>query len=359
MDMKSNSSAKTLLSKSELSLRGLFPLARIAVGVALIAVLLYWGNLDLRALAALGDRPWTAAAAGVLVLLTLPICALRWAIILRALDIAVPFVPIFHIQCISTLFGQFLLGPTSGDAIRGVYAWRILRRGSGRIAVSIVVDRLTGLLALMLLAAFLATLSWHRIREVPQLMVLVLSLAAALTAALAGIAALLAAPTVLSRLRRRLYLYPRLQRLLDRTHDVLSILRRSPIGIAAIFCLSLLAQCAALLAFVIVARNLGIGNLTSSDYLLSASLATVANSLPVTPGGLGVGEIAFDQVCQWIASAPGAVPYASIFFAFRAVSTLMLLVGMVSFVIHRSNADRLESQLSHNDGVPTCRMDRA
>jgi uncharacterized protein (TIRG00374 family) len=357
--MKSNSSAQVPCSKLGLSFRGLLPIARIAVGFALIAGLLYWGNLDLRALATLRDKPWTVAAAGVLILLTLPICALRWAIILRALDIGMPFVPVFHIQCISALFGQFLLGPTSGDAIRGVYAWRILRRGSGRIAVSIVVDRLVGLLALMLLASFFTALSWHRVREVPQLMVLALSLAVALTAGLAGIAALLAAPAVLSQLRSRLRLHPRLQTLSDHAHEVLSILRRSPAALAAIFCLSLLAQCAALLAFVIVARNLGIGTLTSSDYLLSAALAMVANSLPFTPGGLGVGEAAFDQLCQWIADAPGAAPYASTFFAFRAISMLGLFVGMVSFVVHQSNGDQLEQPPSSNsDGIPTCRTDQ-
>jgi glycosyltransferase 2 family protein len=358
--MKSNSSAQAPYSKLRLSFRGLLPLVRIAIALALIAGLLYWGNLDLRALATLRDKPWTVAAAGVLVLLTLPICALRWGIILRALDIGVPFVPVFHIQCISALFSQFLLGPTSGDAIRGVYAWRILRRGSGRIAVSIVVDRLVGLLALVLLASFLTELSWHRVREVPQLTVLALSLAVALMAGLAGIITLLAVPALLSQLRPRLRFHPRLQRLSDRTHEILSILRRRPAALAVIFCLSLLAQCAALLAFVIVARNLGIGHLTSSDFLLSAALATLANSLPFTPGGLGIGEAAFDQICQWIANAPDAVPYASIFFAFRAVSMLMLPVGMVSFVVHRSDADRLERPaLSNADGIPTCRMDQA
>jgi hypothetical protein len=31
--------------------------------------------------------------------------------------------------------------------------------------------------------------------------------------------------------------------------------------------------------------------------MVAAPLAMIANALPLTPGGLGVGEVAFDQVC--------------------------------------------------------------
>ncbi len=61
----------------------------------------------------------------------------------------------------------------------------------------------------------------------------------------------------------------------------------------------------------------------------------VANILPFTPGGLGVGEAAFELICRWLAPSIISAPYASIFFAFRAVSMVMLIPGAIAFAMHR------------------------
>jgi uncharacterized membrane protein YbhN (UPF0104 family) len=266
--------------------------------------------------------------------------ALRWAILLRILDIGIPFVPVFHIQCISTFFNQLLFGPTSGDAIRGIYAWRLLRRGGGRIAISVVVDRAVGLLGLLVLAFLLMTLRWHRVAEVPQLMWLGWSTAAGLAAGFAACLAMLVAPDLLSRLEVLVQGYPRLRRILARARDMFVALRARPAALAGIFGLALLGQCLTLLAFVMIADSLHVGSLSSRDYAVAAPLALVVNTLPFTPGGLGVGEAAFDHLCRWLEPVPSIAPYATIFFAFRIVSTLTLLLGLVSFVIHRSDPGR-------------------
>src|SRR5262249_56329633 len=113
--------------------------------------------------------------------------------------------------------------------------------------------------------------------------------------------------------------------------------RMRPTVFCVLFGLSLLANLAPLFAFVLIALNLHIGDLNSLDYLVAAPLSMVANMLPFTPGGLGIGEAAFDHLCQWLDPMPGAAPYARIFFAVRAVSMITLLVRLVSFVFHRSD----------------------
>ena len=331
----SNISAKAAEPKESYYLKHAWTLGRAAVGLALFAALLYWQSIDLHALSALRDESWWLVAAGALILSTLPIGALRWGIVLRALDIALPLVPVFHIQCIATFFNQLLLGPTSGDAIRGVYAWRMLRHGGGRIAISIIVDRALGLLALFIVAFLLIPLRWHQVQQVPQLRLLAISLAAAVGAGLAGCIILLAAPELVSWLRSRLRRFPRVVQLTDRAQHLFVAFRHRPSALLAAFCLAVLGQCATLLAFLVIAGSLHIGTLTFSDYSIAAPLALVANTLPFTPGGLGVGEAAFAQLCRWLETISSAAPYASVFFAFRAVSMVTLLLGLVSFVVHR------------------------
>lgn len=337
MPMESNPSAVARDVRSNPSSRGIWGIARILIGVAVLVALYYSGNLDFKALAALSRAPWTVVASGALVLVTLPLLTLRWAILLRALDIAIPFVPLFRIICISTFASQVLFGPSSADAVRGIYAWRILRRGAGRVAISILVDRVVGLFALIILATAFVTLGWDRLREVPQLRLLALSLVACVIVGIVLGAVLLAAPSLLSWNSPALHRHHRVKRFLNQIRDVLTAFRRRPTAVSLVLLLSLMIQSSTLLAFSIIARSLHIGDLSLFDIAVAAPLAMVANILPFTPGGLGVGEAAFDQLCRWLAPVPGLTPYASIFFTFRAISMVTLIPGPISFVAHRSD----------------------
>ena len=333
--MDSHSSAPAQVSASGYSSRYLFRLVQIGIGVALIAILLYRESIDVHALTGLRMQPWTVAAAAVLILLTLPIATLRWAIVLETLGVALPRIRLFHIVCIATAFNQLLFGPTSGDAVRGVYVWRILRRSSGRIALSIIVDRGLGALALIAVAAVLILLRWDRMQEVPQLMVLVLSVMASLVVGLIGGIALLAAPSLLFRSRSLFHGYPRIKQFLDQAQGVFMAFRRKPIALAAAFgspCWVKPQRCSRSCSSRPISTS---DHYPALDYLVSAPLALIANMLPFTPGGLGVGEAAFDQLCRWLEPSPSGAPYANIFFAFRAVSMLVLLVGIASFILLR------------------------
>jgi hypothetical protein len=88
----------------------------------------------------------------------------------------------------------------------------------------------------------------------------------------------------------------------------------------------------------VLAGVLKIGRLDWIDYVFATSLTLVANALPLTPNGIGIGEAAFDQICRWLEHVPTGAPYSSIFFAFRAVLVGVSLTGLVSFVLYRQAA---------------------
>jgi len=310
--------------------------ARLALGVAAIVALYYFGFLDIRALAPLRHAPLTIAAAGGLILATLPIATWRWAIILRAQSLAVPLLPLLRVICISTFIGQVSFGPTSADAVRAIYAWRLLRRARGRIAVSILADRALGMFSLLAVTATTMMLRWGRVREVPELRLLAISLMVCLVGAVIACAALLATPSLLRLNLPRLHQYPRLQRLSEQIHDVLLAFRTRPGALGAALCLSLVIHILTITGFLLTAQSLAVGDVTLLDVAVAAPLAMVANILPFTPGGLGVGEAAFAQICRWLAPAAALpAPYASIFFAFRAISLVMIIPGAIAFVMHQ------------------------
>jgi len=106
----------------------------------------------------------------------------------------------------------------------------------------------------------------------------------------------------------------------------------------AAFTLAMVTEILAVLAVFVVGRTIKIGALSLADYMFAVPLTLVANALPLTPSGIGVGEAAFDQICRWLEPTPSGAAYSSIFFAFRLVSTLACIPGLISLVIYRNSA---------------------
>jgi uncharacterized protein (TIRG00374 family) len=310
-------------------------LFKAVVGIGLLAALVYWGQIDLRALAALAETPTAVLICFLLLFLTLPLAALRWGILLRTFGLPIGFTRLFHFVAIGSLGNLFLLGSVGGDAIRLFYAWRTLGRGAGRIAISLLVDRALGLLALVSIAIVFTLANWRRVQQVPGLTALSWSLAIVFAAALVGTFVLFITPSLARAIQKRLSRVPRLKKRIGQIRDVIRMARNNPLSLVAAFLLALLIQGSTVTAVVVIAQTLRIGSLSAFDYFLAAPITLIANALPLTPNGLGVGELAFDQICRWLEPQYSGAAYSSIFFAFRALGALVSLVGLISFAIYR------------------------
>jgi uncharacterized protein (TIRG00374 family) len=304
----------------------------------LLAALIAWGQIDLKVLAGLAKTPGIVLLCVGLIFLTVPLGALRWGLILRALNLSLPFNNLFHFFAIATATNLVLFGPAGGDVLRGVLAWRALGGNSGRVAISIAADRALGLLALLTIAVVTLALNWQWAWSVPPLAMLGTVLILSCLAAAAGLAAIFFAPGVMQALVARLSAWPRLARLMMQLQAITEMVRSNPGALLAAFGLSLAIQTMALLGVLVIASAVNVGSLTLTDYLIASPLAFVANAIPLTPNGLGVGEAAFDQICHWIEQVPTDAAYSSIFFAYRAAAFLGSLGGLISFAFYRERS---------------------
>jgi uncharacterized protein (TIRG00374 family) len=316
--------------------RWLTGLARTAVGVALLAVLVFWGQIDLRALLEL--TPSAVVTCLAILLVSLPIAALRWAVLLQVVGVSLRFVDLLHFVAIGVLGNVLLLGNIGGDAIRGLYAWRALGRSGGRIAVSILADRLLSVLAALFIPLGFSLLYWHRMQQVPALAALGTSIIAAAATCMVGAGVLFAVPDLTRPLEARLLRWPRVARLVAELREMILMLRTSPLALLVAFALALVTQLLAVFAVFVVAQAIKIGALSVADYMFAVPLTLIANALPLTPSGIGVGEAAFDQICRWLEPTPSGAAYSSIFFAFRLVSTLTCIPGLISLAVYRNSA---------------------
>jgi uncharacterized membrane protein YbhN (UPF0104 family) len=302
----------------------------------LVAALVVWRQIDLRALLEL--TPSAVVTCLALLLVSLPISALRWAILLRVVGASLRFVDLLHFVAIGVLANVLLLGSIGGDAIRGLYAWRAFGRSGGRIAVSVLADRLLNLLAVLFIPLAFSLLYWDRLQQVPALAAVGTAIIAPAAAGIVGAGVLFAVPDLMRPLEARLQRWPAVGRLVAALREIILAVRSSPLRLLAAFTLAMVTEILAVLAVFVVGRTIKIGALSLADYMFAVPLTLVANALPLTPSGIGVGEAAFDQICRWLEPTPSGAAYSSIFFAFRLVSTLACIPGLISLVIYRNSA---------------------
>jgi uncharacterized membrane protein YbhN (UPF0104 family) len=117
----------------------------------------------------------------------------------------------------------------------------------------------------------------------------------------------------------RLPLGSYLWRILDTLHGY----RRSPGTLLLAVAVSLLAQLGTIAVMLILAEAIGHGGAVQQMAVL-IPFGVVANSVPLTPGGLGVGEAAFGALFG-IAGLQGG---AAILLSWRVILLLISLVGL-------------------------------
>ncbi len=100
----------------------------------------------------LKDARWSLLGVGlVLVGLTYPIQTLRWVLLMRCRGLNVNYIRAFRLTMVGTFFNFCMPGMTGGDLVKAYYAAKRSRRRTDAI-MSIVFDRITGLLGLAILA---------------------------------------------------------------------------------------------------------------------------------------------------------------------------------------------------------------
>jgi glycosyltransferase 2 family protein len=313
-------------------------LAKMALGLALLAALVFWGQIDLKALLELSAAPSAVAACLALLFLALPVAALRWGIFLRALGVSMPFANLLHFVAIGLLTSVFLLGNAGGDAVRTLYAWRAVGHSAGRVAASVFADRAFSLLSVLFIPLVFSLSNWHRMQQMPELAALGTSILVAVSACVAGACMLFAAPRLTRSLEAHLARWPRVANLLVQVRGLILMLRTKPHWLLAAFALALATQLLTVFAVLVLAEAIKIGGLRAADYMFAVPLTLIVNALPLTPSGIGVGEATFDQICRWLEPTPSGAAYSSIFFAFRVVSTLTCIPGLISLAIYRKAA---------------------
>jgi uncharacterized protein (TIRG00374 family) len=317
------------------------------VGLLLLSALFYFKWIDLDILRNALKYPATLAFAVLVCACATPAAALRWHILMQSQGLHLRLLETTRISFIAAFFGTFLPGGVGGDLVRVVYIHQATEGRRTSALLSIFVDRLVGLAALMLCGVLVSLL--RPLSEQGWLEKATTAIALALLAATAVI--LFAGDRVLSLLGALMAgRWPKLAAVVKGTAIALQDYRRAWRALLLSSAASLLVAGMLVGAIVAIAVFMQFGGLDAGRYAIAAAYGIVINSLPTTPGGLGVGESAFASFCVALQSAPSATSYATIFLLFRCAVMLSALPGLLVYLINPQRAKLLEA-VSADDGA--------
>ncbi|MDX2112988.1 MAG: lysylphosphatidylglycerol synthase transmembrane domain-containing protein [Alphaproteobacteria bacterium] len=308
----------------------------LAVKVILACGLLLWlvksDLLSMQALEIFYERPGVVAAIMGFMLLNVLLVTWRWRLLLSMFHLQGAPGLLFHINLIGLFGNIFLPGGAGGDALRAYYLSRHIPKSLTKILLSLILDRLVGLLALVFLAV--VALFWLMMHgQMPARLALFSQMVvwlfiAGMMAFVAGMIMILPLQRVVRRFyrRRRTAFWRRLLQLFG----VLRMVRASYWRILLCMAVSLPVHGLTLLGFAMLAHSMDIGNLSAAAYAVSVCFAMLANAVPITPGGIGVGEGAFAYFGHALSSENAE--YATVFLAYRCIIVLFSLSGLWSFL---------------------------
>ena len=330
--------------------------AALKIAVAFCALMsLFWFRLvDLQILTSLSGSFEVPLIVFVLIGFTLAIAGYRWNILLGTQSITIDNLRAINITCIAAFYNMFVPGGVGADATRIFYVLPFSqgRRGAG--ILSVIVDRVLGLLGLVSIGAAIIVLRPDLAfgHETGNSRALTAGLVFAL-----GVVALFAIPRLLAGVSIETTHQGLVLRAVRATILVFRNFSAHPGKLAAGWALSMLLHIFSLGAIAALGVWSGIGHLGWAGYALAGAVSMLANVLPLTPGGIGVGELAFAYICRLL-SGDGVSPFATILLVFRALTALVSLYGAVVFVFYRNtgpppNKATLSSPAGHSLDLPS------
>jgi uncharacterized membrane protein YbhN (UPF0104 family) len=108
--------------------------------------------------------------------------------------------------------------------------------------------------------------------------------------------------------------------------EMLHLFRKSKLTIIQALIYSLINQLLLLMVILCINKMMGLPDIPSYIYMLALAVGQIANLIPLTPGGIGIGEAAFANVV--LIFHPGVTAAsATVFLAFRLCIMLVYFPG--------------------------------
>jgi uncharacterized protein (TIRG00374 family) len=300
---------------------------RAGFGIALLVYLGTSGAINWKSLEGLAKTWHLTLLALVLLFLCFYTVAVRLVILMAPLGMKLSYGASMKLALIGQFFSTFLPGGTSGDVMKIYYASHGKKGRRAELATIVLLDRAIGMFSMLLFSLVFAPFFPDLVQSSPGLR-RILWFAALLVAGMVfGFCLCLSTRVRNSRLLVWIFRNFPLGSYAERMFDTLHAFGRHPGPLAIAVLISLFGNLITAWACMLLAAATG-GVMPPFSTILLVPIGFLVNTIPLTPGGLGIGEAAFGKLFRMVHIRSGA----EALLGWRLLTTLISLLGLVYYL---------------------------
>jgi uncharacterized protein (TIRG00374 family) len=263
------------------------------------------------------------------------IATVRWQMLLRVQGILLGWWRAAGIVMVGLFFNMFLPGLIGGDVMRLYYVFKLTRGRRTRATLSVAMDRLFGLLSIVLLAALSLFWRFNWLKSSRATLHITYLALALLAGGFVFVVFLFCAAGFgwLNKIPKRLPFYDAL----IESGNALNLYLKHRFVMLAAFLLTIVSHIAYYVSYWCAAESLHRAAATTpklADMLAIMPLVNTVTAIPISFGGVGVRETLFQQLLGNLAHVPLAIAALAASLGF-AIQASWSLIGAGAFLLSR------------------------
>jgi len=265
---------------------------------------------------------------------------LRWFWLVKALGFAFSVRDALRLGFIGYLFNFVAPGAVGGDLVKAALLAKEQPARRTTAVATVLLDRMLGMLALVLIGAFAAWPQWSEMRERPELKAIVALLAGGSVAGLTGLMVMLIPAVTRSHFWSWLTRWPLVSHILAELVEGVRLYQQQKRVLFVALGISIVGHVGLISSFYFSARAIS-GALFVPAYarhLFFIPAAELAGIVPLTPGGVGLLEEAVNSLYKLSGAADGTGLLTCL--TYRAVTLAVAFVGAGYYLTSRREIDQ-------------------
>ena len=311
---------------------------KLLFSVSIIYILIQYNIININDIALL-TKNYTLVLYTLIIFFTIIILAsLKWWLLLISANYNIPFLMTYLLYSTGLFFNNFMPGGTGGDIIKGVYLYKFVAESQRTGALfTIIIDRIIGLHALTIIALSSYFLLIKKISfELNFALIFVIFIA--IFSMPIFFYVIMSIEKFLKYIiikNFKIDIIIKLEDIFSRLVIAFDNYKDKKLYLSSCWIISVINHLLTLSCFYIVTIILEINMLDIFEVIYVGSFSLMANFIPLTPGGIGIGEGAFNYFAESLQGNDlSNIAYGSIFFlAFRVLFTLVTLTGVISYIL--------------------------
>jgi|SRR6185437_7958344 len=298
---------------------------KVSFAVLLLYTLFNYRQISFGDFYLLLNHLWLVAIVLVCLLLGILLGGVRWWILLDGVGVKKNLLTVLKFQLIGSFFSTYLPGAVGGDVVKWLYLSKITFESKSKIFLSIVTDRIFALFGLVITGAlFILLYKSSSSNEI-------LTYYTTLTEWLVTI--MVVVPLLMFFLIPFLFAFV-FKENKYRKHYIFIVNAYKGNFWQLLICsiLSLLATLIVAIGIIIIARIFPF-NVNDMVIGLASVFGNISSIIPLTPGGIGIGEAVFSKICSGLSGV--IMPYATIYFVFRLGMLVVNIPGVVCYLFFK------------------------